>query len=270
MSNIEKSNKNNKGKNFDKNINNLKSCNKTNNTQLNKKNNTKIKTNSNNLSLITKNNKKNNTNNTMNNKKKYNILKIKYSNNIRKINSVRNSAHPHPTKKILQKSKSSKNKNINKTSKDKSKDNFEIEYEKINNLCYYKKNHRGNIEIQNYMERKNKQYKDNKIKQKNLQLENYDKLYKNFINLEKEIKKNNIHKFKKDKQKKVIDDDDDESELNEKSNGSIDNNNNNLEKKYYFGCLQVRWILSKSNNNTKNNNNVNPNPNNLKKESTHK
>ena len=95
------------------------------------------------------------------------------------------------------------------------------------------------------MNQQKKQFKENKIKQKNLQFENYDKIYKNFINLEKEIKKNNIHKIKKIKKKKVIEEEN--GHLNDKSNGSI--NNNNLEKNYYLGCLQVRWILSKSNNN---------------------
>ena len=108
------------------------------------------------------------------------------------------------------------------------------------------------------MKQKNKEYKENKIKKKQLQFQNYDKIYKNFENLEKKIKMNNIHDKLKKEKKKEIENEDEDSDINEKSNGSI--GDKNLEKKYYLGCLDVKMILSK-NFNTYNVNNVNNNNN---------
>ena len=157
-----------------------------------------------------------------------------------------NSAHPY--KKKLEKQK------ITNTNKD----DFDTEYEKLNNLCYYKKNHRRKNEVEDYMRNKKKQLKENKIKQQQLQFQNYDKIYKNFVNLEKSIKQKNIHKInekKKERNNEEIDIDDYENK-NEKSDGSIENNN--LEKNYYFGCLDVKLILSNNNSNiNKVNNNIN-------------
>ena len=114
-------------------------------------------------------------------------------------------------------------------------DKFSVEYEKINNLCYNKKY--SDDEIKNYIKSKKKEYIENQIKQKELQFQNYDKLYNNFVNLEKKIKMKNIHKKKEEKKVKSI-----EIELNEKSNGSIENID--FEKKYLLNCLEVKLILS--------------------------
>ena len=114
-------------------------------------------------------------------------------------------------------------------------DNFSIEYEKINHLCYKKEY--SHYEIRNYIKSKKKENKENQMKQKELQSQNYDKLYKNFVNLEKKIKMKNIHKIKEEKKVK-----DAEKKLNEKSNGSIENFD--FEKKYFFDCLDVKLILS--------------------------
>ena len=116
------------------------------------------------------------------------------------------------------------------------KDNFSVEYEKINNLCYNKVNSHDGI-IKKYKINKKKEYKENQIKQNNLQFKNYDKLYKNFVDLEKKIKMKIIHKKKEAKKGKDV-----EKELNEKSNGSIENID--FEKKYFLGCLDVKLILS--------------------------
>ena len=232
MSNIPKKNNTNISlRPKSSNRNNTKSNSNLKNNKINNNNNNKLASKSNNF------NKNINTNNKKI-KSRINSSKNKSPNKPKKINSSRTSAQPY--KKNPSKSK-------------KTIDNFDVEYENLNNLCNNKKNFRGKEAVE-YMIRKNKEYKENKIKQKKLQFKNYDKLYKNFINLEKNIKKINIHKINKEKKKKEKDDEN-EDENNEISNGSIENNN--LEKKYYLGCLDVKWILS----DTKNVNNLNNEPN---------
>jgi hypothetical protein len=142
--------------------------------------------------------------------------------------SMRTSANPH--KKLTSNPKINDN------------DKFEIEYEKYNNLSSNKKNFRGE-EIVDYMKKKEKEYKQNKIQQKKLKFDNYNKLYKNIENLEKNIKKKNVHKRKEEKNKvvKYV-----SKDLINKSNDSTENLN--FKKNYYMGCLDVKWILSDNNN----------------------
>lgn len=250
MSNtIKKNTVNNNIRNNSVNKNNNKLKNISNNNHINKPNKNKIpslKTNN------TQNNDKKTNNNKISNIKKNisrpktinNANNYKNSKNQKKLNSLKGGPHPFKTY-----SASHKNNNLN-IIKNKNKDDFDSEYEKLNNLCYYKKNHRSNIELQDFIDNQKKRFKQNIIKQKELEFKKNDKLYKNFVNLERIIKQNNIHKINGRKEKKEINDE--ENMINEKSNGSIDNSN--LEKNYYFGCLDVKWILSKSNNSSITNN----------------
>ena len=121
-------------------------------------------------------------------------------------------------------------------------DKFEIEYEKYNNLSSNKKNFRGE-EVVDYMKKKEKEYKQNKIQQIKLKFDNYNKLYKNIENLEKNIKKKNVRKRKDDSNKEVKHF---SKDLTNKSDDSTENIN--FKKNYYMGCLDVKWILSDSNN----------------------
>ena len=153
---------------------------------------------------------------------------IKIKNNNKKAKSVKKIVS-NPKKEIkLSNSKNDEN------------NNFEIEYKKLENLCS-KKSSRGDKEIKDYMDnKKNKMMKD--IKEKKLRnLDFYNKIYNNYQKLEKDIKSINItNKLKKPIKKNKEND----YYLNEKSNGSIDNNNNKFQKIYYFGCLDVKRILS--------------------------
>ena len=84
--------------------------------------------------------------------------------------------------------------------------------------------------------------KDNKQK-KLKNLNTYQKMFDNYRKLEKEIKNINItNKLKKSekKQNKIFLFD---NNINDISNGSIENNK--LNNNYYFGCLDVKKILSK-------------------------
>ena len=201
-------------------------------------------------------------------KKKNNIAKIKFSERIRKINSRRYNTIHNRNKSA--KPRIDKLKRINEQKKKKPKDDFDIEYEKLNNLCYNKK--RSIKEIQNYITEQKLLYEENEIKQQILREKINNKIYTNFKNLAKSIKniRHQLQKIKKDKRKDEIGKDEEESKIEENSNGSIgdfieDNNkpqkdkkdkNNNakveeinkiLEKKYYFGCLDVKCILSNRN-----------------------
>ncbi len=250
MSNIIKKNSVNKNlKNNSVNKNNNKLKNISNNNQLNKPNKNKIPSQKSNY---TQNKNKKINNNKISNIKQ-NISKPKTANNAnnyknskhpKKINSLRGDMHPSKTY-----SAGHKNNNIN-IIKNKKNEDFDREYEKLNNLCYYKKNYRSNIELQDFIDNQKKRFKQNIIKQKELEFKKNDKLYRNFVNLEKIIKHNNIHKINTCKKKREINDE--ENMINEKSNGSIDKIN--LEKNYYFGCLDVKWILSNSNNSSITNN----------------
>ena len=188
-----------------------KSVNKSNNKSINKINNNKK------IPQNTKNENKAKIHKINNRDTISKTTKVKFNNISKRPTSMRN--------KLLQKKKPKNSLN----------DNFSVEYEKINNLCYNKEY--SCVEIRNYIKSKKKEYKENQIKQKELQSQNYDKLYKNFVNLEKKIKMKNIHKKKEEKKLK-----DAEKELNEKSNGSIENID--FEKKYLLGCLDVKLILS--------------------------
>ena len=188
-----------------------KSVNKSNNKSINKINNNKK------IPQNTKNENKAKIHKINNRDTISKTTKVKFNNISKGPTSMRN--------KLLQKKKPKNSLN----------DNFSVEYEKINNLCYNKEY--SHDEIKNYIKSKKKEYKENQIKQKELQSQNYDKLYKNFVNLEKKIKMKNIHKKKEEKKLK-----DAEKELNEKSNGSIENID--FEKKYLINCLDVKLILS--------------------------
>ena len=169
-----------------------------------------------------------NTNNKIKQKTKNNTYKS--SNNMEKLNSMRNVYNNHPYKY-----------------------DFDIEYEKLDNLCYNKKNIRKKVEIKNFM-KKNREYKEKKIEKENMKLKIFSKIYNNFRNLEKKIKTKNIsNKIKKEKKLKNGEGNSIVNE-NEKSNGSI---GDDLEKKYLVGCLEVKWILSKKFDDNVNINNIN-------------
>ena len=88
------------------------------------------------------------------------------------------------------------------------------------------------------IERKIKYKEDNEQKKTN-KLNYFKKMFKNYQNLEKEIKKiNQASKNEEKKQKEIKKLD---INLNEKSNGSLENNKFN--DNYYFGCLDVKRIL---------------------------
>ena len=151
---------------------------------------------------------------------------------------------------ISQKNKNSKLKNllfdkkINKSnSNNHMKAHFEKEYNKLENLCN-KKSNRDKKEIHNFIsEQKMKLIKDNKQK-KLKNLNTYQKMFDNYRKLEKEIKNINItNKLKKSekKQNKIFFSFN--NNINDISNGSIENNK--LNNNYYFGCLDVKKILSK-------------------------
>ncbi len=234
--------------NIKKNIgtNNLKrnTFNQSNNKGKNTFNNNQIISTNKNIksSNIKINGNKINNNSNKNNKKTNNTISDQKLKHLKKINSVRSGNH-HYNKKL----ENYKKINLNINTKNKNKDDFDIEYEKLNNLCNYKKNVRGNSEVEDYMKRQKKLFKENKLKQQQLQFQNYDKIYKNFVNLEKSIKLKNIHKINK-KKKEINNDNEEIDNENEKdkSNGSIENNN--LKKNYYFGCLDVKWILANNSN----------------------
>ena len=174
----------------------------------------------------------NNNKKVLQNTKNENKTKINKINNKETISKIIKGKFMNATKRPS----SMRNKNHHmKKGKNSLNDNFSVEYEKINNLCYNKEY--SHDKIKNYIESKNKEYIENQIKQKELQFQNYDKLYNNFVNLEKKIKMKNIHKIKEEKKVKNI-----EKEFNEKSNGSIENID--FEKKYLLNCLEVKLILS--------------------------
>jgi len=124
-----------------------------------------------------------------------------------------------------------KNKKIKKS--ESKKDNIEKEIQIINNLCYNKKRHKS--EIKNFILKQKKEFKENKIKKKNLVLKSMDKLIQNIKNLEKNINNKNTNRHIK----KMI-----EKKEDDENKDTIDNNN--FRNTYYIGCLNVRQILSKN------------------------
>ena len=73
-------------------------------------------------------------------------------------------------------------------------------------------------------------------------MEKFKKIFHNYQQLEKEIKNINIIKPLEKKNAKQIKTE--FANLNEISNGSIENNKFN--KNFYFGCIDVKRILSKN------------------------
>ena len=121
------------------------------------------------------------------------------------------------------------------------KTDFEKEYDKLENLCNRKSN-RNKLEIINYIADQKKKMKKEKEEKKSKNYKLFKKMYKNYQKLERDIKTINIvNKIKKTQEKENKKEDN----PNEKSNGSIENNKFN--KKYYYGCLDVKRILSKDN-----------------------
>ena len=120
-----------------------------------------------------------------------------------------------------------------------SKTNFEKEYNKLENLCS-KKTARNKKEIKNYISEQKMKYKKEEEKKKITFYKTYEKMFQNYKNLEKKIKQINIVKNLEIEENKEIPK---ENNLHDKSNGSIENNKFN--KKYYFGCIDVKRILSK-------------------------
>ena len=168
-----------------------------------------------------------------------------------KAKSARKNKKEIENNNIFKKNKNSKLKNLlfdkkmNKSHYNNNiKENFEKEYDKLENLCN-KKSNRDKTEIKNFIKEQNmKLIKDNKQKKlKNLNM--YKKMFDNYRKLEKKIKNINIvNKLKKNKEKQFKIFSSYDNNLNERSNGSIENKifNNN----YYFGCLDVKKILSKN------------------------
>ena len=125
-----------------------------------------------------------------------------------------------------------------------SKINFDLEYDKLENLCN-KKSNRGKKEIKDFMEEQKKKMINDKAQKKLKNSKIYKKIFINYRELEKEIKNININNKLKKKEEtnfKIK-----ENNLNDKSNGSFRNKleNKKFNNNYYFGCLDVKKILSK-------------------------
>ena len=142
----------------------------------------------------------------------------------------------------------------------------ELDYDKLENLCN-KRSTRNKKEIKNYMKKQKTKFKKDEEEKKRNFYKTYEKIFNNYKQLEKEIKNKNIADVLKEENKKIEKMD---YNLNEKSNGSIENNK--FKKNYYFGCMDVKRILSKKIIfiNFKKNNNNNNNDNNNKKNNSNK
>ena len=196
------------------------------------------------------------------NNKKRKVKSAKKNHNLKinnnKIFNIKNkliqSNNHNSNKKAVDKIKNIAN-NVNKkqrlfssniNSNIKIKEDFEAEYNKLENLCskQRKKDKKDIINIKKYIEERKIKFKKNEEEKNINKLNYYKKMFKNYQNLEKEIKMiNRVNKLeeKKEKEKEIKKLD---NNLNEKSNGSFENNkfNNN----YYFGCLDVKRILKKN------------------------
>ena len=174
----------------------------------------------------------------INNKKKENSLNNKTSN--RKISSN------EPQNIYFIKNNQKQEINTNNSDSDKDiKRIVELEYNKLENLCN-KKSNRNKKEVKNFMEEQKKKMMNDK-KEKELKKSNiYNKIFDNYRKLEKEIKNINITNKIKKCEKKVLKFD--ENNLKEISNCSINNtkfNNKIFDCDFYYGCLDVKKILSK-------------------------
>ena len=121
------------------------------------------------------------------------------------------------------------------------KPEIELEYNRLENLCN-KKSNRKTSELKNYIAEKKRQFQINQNEEKSKNLEKFKKIFHNYQQLEKEIKNINIIKPLEKKNAKQIKTE--FANLNEISNGSIENNKFN--KNFYFGCIDVKRILSKN------------------------
>ena len=174
----------------------------------------------------------------INNRKKENSLNNKASN--RKISSNK------PPNIIF--IKNNQKQVINTYNSDSDKDIkriFELEYNKLENLCN-KKSNRNKKEVKNFMEEQKKKMMNDKKQKEENNSNKYNKIFNNYRELEKEIKNLNITNKIKKEEKKIMKFE--ENNLKEISNGSINNkkfNNKIFDNNYYFGCLDVKKILSK-------------------------
>ena len=192
---------------------------------------------------------------SINNKKKEKSLNNKTTNNQKNSNKPQNFVFiKNNQKQAINIINSKSNKNI--------KINFELEYNKLENLCN-KKSKRDTTEVENFMKEQKKKMMIDKNQKKLKNLNIYKKIFNNYRKLEKEIKKINITNKIKKEEKAILKFD--ENNLKEISNGSIQNkrfNNKLFDKNYYYGCLDVKQILSKhiiirKKNKKKDNNNTN-------------
>ena len=163
-----------------------------------------------------------------------NIIGIKNirnnSTNIKAVKKIKNIAKNINQKPNIYSSNSIKN----------IKTGFELEYDKLENLCN-KKSTRNKLEIENFIADQKRKIKRDKRERKDKHDRLYKKMFRNYQKLEREIK--NINIVNKLKKKEKAKGKKDYYNLNDKSNGSIENNK--FENKYYFGCLDVKRILSK-------------------------